>query len=258
MKRRILSIITALALCLSLCPTWAFAAEPDPALCPHHWEHTGACGYVSNNLLASVSLEEVTADEAAAGQKAGYYLDLTGAAERKDGESQTALLGINVVYTYGEKSETGDLVEYSDISSLQICMVEPEVTEIEPEEPEQPGEGEEAQPGMRITFNRPEGIEVSVTGIVTPKPGEGGTVKVTDNHDVVLVTGCAPGSKVTVEMTVTLTQKVAVKDAAATTTTAATPAVAAATASADAAGQEHTQTLRRPRGTERYRGYRLL
>lgn len=175
--------------------------------------NTGACGYVSNNLLASVSLEEVTADEAAAGQEAGYYLDLTGAAERKDGESQTALLGINVVYTYGEKSETGDLVEYSDISSLQICMVEPEVTEIEPEEPEQPGEGEEAQPGMRITFNRPEGIEVSVTGIVTPKPGEGGTVKVTDNHDVVLVTGCAPGSKVTVEMTVTLTQKVAVKGA---------------------------------------------
>ena len=42
MKRRIISIITALALCLSLCPTWAFAAEPDPALCPHHWEHTGA------------------------------------------------------------------------------------------------------------------------------------------------------------------------------------------------------------------------
>jgi len=29
MKRRIISIITALALCLSLCPTWAFAAEAE-------------------------------------------------------------------------------------------------------------------------------------------------------------------------------------------------------------------------------------
>ncbi len=47
MKRRILSIITALALCLSLCPTWVFAAEADPALCPHHWEHTGECGYIA-------------------------------------------------------------------------------------------------------------------------------------------------------------------------------------------------------------------
>ena len=45
MKRRILSIITALALCLSLCPTWAFAAEADPALCKHHPEHTEDCGY---------------------------------------------------------------------------------------------------------------------------------------------------------------------------------------------------------------------
>lgn len=47
MKRRILSIITALALCLSLCPTWAFAAETDPALCPHHPAHTGECGYIA-------------------------------------------------------------------------------------------------------------------------------------------------------------------------------------------------------------------
>ena len=45
MKRRILSIITALALCLSLCPTWALAAEADPALCKHHPEHTEDCGY---------------------------------------------------------------------------------------------------------------------------------------------------------------------------------------------------------------------
>ena len=47
MKRRILSIITALALCLSLCPTWALAAEADPALCPHHREHTEDCGYIA-------------------------------------------------------------------------------------------------------------------------------------------------------------------------------------------------------------------
>ena len=47
MKRRILSITTALALCLSLCPTWAFAAETDPALCPHHPAHTGECGYIA-------------------------------------------------------------------------------------------------------------------------------------------------------------------------------------------------------------------
>ena len=47
MKRRILSIITALALCLSLCPTWAFAAETDPALCRHHPAHTGECGYIA-------------------------------------------------------------------------------------------------------------------------------------------------------------------------------------------------------------------
>ena len=47
MKRRIISIITALALCLSLCPAWAFAAEADPALCKHHPEHTEDCGYIA-------------------------------------------------------------------------------------------------------------------------------------------------------------------------------------------------------------------
>lgn len=48
MKRRIVSIITALALCLSLCPTWAFAAgdKPDTGLCPHHIEHID-CGYIA-------------------------------------------------------------------------------------------------------------------------------------------------------------------------------------------------------------------
>ena len=49
MKRRILSIITALALCLSLCPTWAFAVEgePDTGLCDHHPAHTEDCGYAA-------------------------------------------------------------------------------------------------------------------------------------------------------------------------------------------------------------------
>lgn len=32
MKKRIVSIITALALCLSLCPAWAFAAEGDASI----------------------------------------------------------------------------------------------------------------------------------------------------------------------------------------------------------------------------------
>ena len=55
MKRRIISIITALALCWSLCPTWAFAYEgewepdtgTDTGLCSHHTEHTDECGYIA-------------------------------------------------------------------------------------------------------------------------------------------------------------------------------------------------------------------
>ncbi len=55
MKKRIISIITALALCWSLCPTWAFAYEgewepdtgTDTGLCAHHTEHTDACGYIA-------------------------------------------------------------------------------------------------------------------------------------------------------------------------------------------------------------------
>ncbi len=49
MKRRVLSLITALALCLNLFPAWAFAAggETGDGLCPHHPAHTEACGYVS-------------------------------------------------------------------------------------------------------------------------------------------------------------------------------------------------------------------
>lgn len=45
MKKRLLSVITALALCLSLLPTAALAAESD-GLCEHHTEHTAECGYV--------------------------------------------------------------------------------------------------------------------------------------------------------------------------------------------------------------------
>ena len=48
MKRRVLSLITALALCLGLCPVqvWAADQETDNSLCPHHPAHTDICGYV--------------------------------------------------------------------------------------------------------------------------------------------------------------------------------------------------------------------
>ena len=45
--KRFFSILTALALCLNLCPAWAFAAEPDPALCKHHPAHTEDCGFIA-------------------------------------------------------------------------------------------------------------------------------------------------------------------------------------------------------------------
>ena len=47
MRKRILSIITVLAMCFSMLPTWALAAEPqeDTNLCAHHPEHTAECGY---------------------------------------------------------------------------------------------------------------------------------------------------------------------------------------------------------------------
>lgn len=49
MKRRVLSSIIALALCLNLFPVGAFAADTgtDDGLCPHHPAHTDACGYVA-------------------------------------------------------------------------------------------------------------------------------------------------------------------------------------------------------------------
>lgn len=47
MKRRVLSLIIALALCLDLFPAWALAGDVGTGggLCPHHPEHTDACGY---------------------------------------------------------------------------------------------------------------------------------------------------------------------------------------------------------------------
>ena len=47
MKRRVLSCVIALALCLNLCPTWALATEGGTSggLCPHHPAHTDECGY---------------------------------------------------------------------------------------------------------------------------------------------------------------------------------------------------------------------
>ncbi|MEY8231229.1 S-layer homology domain-containing protein [Oscillospiraceae bacterium 50-16] len=51
MKRRALSLITALALCLSLCPVrvWAVDGETGGESCPHHTEHTEECGYVAED-----------------------------------------------------------------------------------------------------------------------------------------------------------------------------------------------------------------
>ncbi len=47
MKRRVLSSIMALALCLNLFPVGVFAADAGTGdgLCPHHPAHTDACGY---------------------------------------------------------------------------------------------------------------------------------------------------------------------------------------------------------------------
>lgn len=48
MKRRVLSLITALALCVSLCPVQVLAADGEAGgpPCTHHPEHTEECGYV--------------------------------------------------------------------------------------------------------------------------------------------------------------------------------------------------------------------
>ena len=45
MKRRILSILMALVLCVGACPTWALAEESVSNSCTHHTEHTQDCGY---------------------------------------------------------------------------------------------------------------------------------------------------------------------------------------------------------------------
>ncbi len=49
MKRRVLSFIIALALCLNLCPVGGFSADvgTEDGLCPHHPVHTEECGYAS-------------------------------------------------------------------------------------------------------------------------------------------------------------------------------------------------------------------
>lgn len=49
MKRRALSFIITLALCLNLCPVWVLALDEGISgrLCLHHLEHTDECGYVS-------------------------------------------------------------------------------------------------------------------------------------------------------------------------------------------------------------------
>lgn len=47
MKKRAMSVLLVLALCLNMLPSGAFAAEADNAeACSHHPEHTDGCGYV--------------------------------------------------------------------------------------------------------------------------------------------------------------------------------------------------------------------
>ena len=48
MKRRVLSLIITLTLCLNLCPVWVLAAGEGTGggPCPHHPAHTDECGYV--------------------------------------------------------------------------------------------------------------------------------------------------------------------------------------------------------------------
>ncbi len=45
MKRRVVSLVITLAVCLNLCPVWVLAADEDDGLCPHHSAHTAECGY---------------------------------------------------------------------------------------------------------------------------------------------------------------------------------------------------------------------
>ncbi|MFR1112074.1 MAG: hypothetical protein ACLSEX_01105 [Blautia sp.] len=62
MKKRILSIITALTLCASMLPTYALAEEiPDTGLCEHHSQHTADCGYTEakRELPAAMSVRYV-------------------------------------------------------------------------------------------------------------------------------------------------------------------------------------------------------
>ncbi|MCH5250654.1 MAG: hypothetical protein J1E98_12005, partial [Lachnospiraceae bacterium] len=58
MRKRILSILLTLCLCLSMLPAGAWAAEPDnDGLCPHHEEHNEACGYIEADEGAPCSHE---------------------------------------------------------------------------------------------------------------------------------------------------------------------------------------------------------
>ena len=54
-RRRVISFITVLALCLNLCPAWGLAIDraSDDGLCPHHQAHTESCGYVPESTGAS-------------------------------------------------------------------------------------------------------------------------------------------------------------------------------------------------------------
>ena len=58
MKRRILSVIIALALCVSLYPTGVLAEESVSGSCTHHTEHTAECGYAEAQPCTHEHTEE--------------------------------------------------------------------------------------------------------------------------------------------------------------------------------------------------------
>ena len=96
MKKRILSIIMVLSLCLSMLPTTAWAAE-DTGLCEHHPVHTAECGYaeaVAGQECTHVHDEDCGYAEAAEETPCGHTHDETcGYAEAREGSPCAFALG---------------------------------------------------------------------------------------------------------------------------------------------------------------------
>ena len=55
MKRRLLSLLLCVALLVTMLPTTAWAeGEGADGICPHHAEHTEACGYAEGGVCGFV------------------------------------------------------------------------------------------------------------------------------------------------------------------------------------------------------------